>query len=80
MEVSSLARRMMLPMAQSSSTLLPNGLRFFHNPLPASASAPLAVRFPWWDRYGLTTFPLDVGDGLGPPFPPIAWCPRQERA
>ena len=58
----------------SLSTLLQNGFRFFHNPIPASHRRTL--RLPTLfvkEEYGLTTFPLDnLSDDLGSAYSPVA--------
>src|SRR4029453_9822900 len=43
-------------LAQLLSTPLPDGLRFFPRPIPASPSVRLTAHFPWRERDGLTTF------------------------
>src|SRR6516165_5300633 len=50
------AWRDVAPGAQLLSTPLPSGLRFFHLPMPARLSAPLAVRFPLRETYGVAMF------------------------
>src|SRR5262249_30049160 len=50
------AWRDVAPGAQLLSTPLPSGLRFFHPPMPARLSAPLAVRFPLRETYGVAMF------------------------
>jgi hypothetical protein len=72
MEVCPLSRGMMLRLAQSLSTSLQDGFRFFHFPLPTPPSAHLAVCFPCWERYGLTTFCMDTMNGLGLASSPVA--------
>ena len=80
MEVGPLSRGMMLLWAQSLSISLQDGLRFFHFPLPTPPSAHLAVCFPCWERYGLTTFCMDTVNGLGLASSPAARHLRQENA
>ena len=70
MEVCSLSRRIM---SQPVSGPLQSGVRFFHNPLPALPSDPLAVHLPVaWRRYGLTLFHISDTSGLGSAFSPVA--------
>jgi len=69
-EVCSLSRRIM---SQPVSGPLQSGIRFFHDPLPAPPSDPLAVHLPVaWRRYGLTLFHINDTSGLGSAFPPVA--------
>src|ERR671934_585803 len=51
-------------LAQPLSTLLPDGLRFFPPPIPASPSARLTAHFPWRERDGLTTFRTSTTGGV----------------
>lgn len=70
MEVCSLSRRII---SQPVSGPLQSGIRFFHDPLPAPPSDPLAVHLPVaWRRYGLTLFHINDTSGLGSAFPPVA--------
>src|SRR5215510_15168292 len=59
-------------LAQLLSTLLPDGLRFFPRPIPASPSARLTAHFPWWERDGLTTFRTRTMDEGGSACSPVA--------
>src|SRR5260370_22180889 len=57
MEVCSLAREgMLLLSVHPLSPPLQGGIRFFHHPLPACPSEPLARFLPFPDTHGLTTF------------------------
>ena len=59
--------------AQPLSTPLQDGLGFFHPLMPARLWARLTARFPFWERYGLTTFRTSTSlDELGSAYPPVA--------
>ncbi len=69
-------------MAQPLSIRLQDGIRFFDNPLPAPATAFLAVRLPEGRRYGLTMFRVNNTSGVDPAYPPVALlsvCPHHIR-
>jgi hypothetical protein len=57
--------------AQPLSTPLQGGVRLLPRPLPASPSARLTARFPFRERYGLTTFHTNTLDDLGSACPPV---------
>jgi len=51
------------------------GVRFFHDPLPALPTAPLAIGLPTafcGRKYGLTQFHSSNTNSLGPASPPVA--------
>ncbi len=65
-------------LAQPLSVLLPDDLRFLRHPIPTSLSAQLTLRFPFWERDGLTTFRASTTIGLGLAFSPVAQHLRSE--
>ena len=66
-EVCPLSRRVM---SQPLSVPLPNGVRFFLNPVPAPPQADLAACCPRREQYGVSTFHLQKYVGLGGCFRP----------
>src|SRR5262245_55133829 len=61
-DVGSLSCRVTLKPVSAS---LRDGIRFFRHPKPAPPSARLAARFPFRERYGVTTFRFRSSVGLG---------------